>query len=90
MNIKEGLAIICREVDKRTGEISTYLCKKNVTDEDLFICKIRSTFNPELQYFVVFNSTTENWNTLEDVLSYLRHKNISEQPEDICEGVVRL
>lgn len=41
-----GITIVCREVDKNTGAVASYVCKKNVDDCDIHIASIRSRLNP--------------------------------------------
>lgn len=53
------MIVLCREVNVDTGEIAVYPIEKPVTDELLFILKIRSGVNPELRYFCVLKSRWE-------------------------------
>lgn len=46
-----SISILCREINRDTGEIAVYLCKKNVDSKDLHNCGIRARVNPELRYY---------------------------------------
>lgn len=86
----DGISIVCREVDKRTGEIATYLCKNNVSDADLFHVGIRAKVNPELMYFAVRTCVAEDQEQLEDLLRFLKRKRLSARDTERYGGVVRL
>lgn len=47
------MIVICREVNKNSGEIAVYPIKAPATERLLFQLQIRSRVNPELRYFVV-------------------------------------
>ena len=86
----DGISIVCREVDKRTGEIATYLCKNNVSDTDLFLVGIRAKVNPELMYFAIRTCVAEDQEQLEDLLRFLKRKRLSDRGIERYGGVVRL
>lgn len=46
------MIVICREVCRDTGKIAAYPLKTEVTDSLLNKLRMRSAFNPELQYYV--------------------------------------
>ena len=51
------MIVICREVRRDTGEIVIYALKTEVTDSLLNKLRMRSAFNPELQYYVTLTTT---------------------------------
>lgn len=90
MTMEMQLSIVCREVDKNTGAVATYLCKNNITDNDLAYFQIRSVFNPELTYFSVLTRVAKNPEALEDVLSFLKRRNLSESMIRRYGGIVKI
>jgi hypothetical protein len=46
------MIVVCREINRETGEITAYKIDVNITDALLFKLGIRSRVNPELKYFV--------------------------------------
>lgn len=65
------MLVICREVDKNSGEIAVYPLKVMVTGNMLAKLSIRARLNPELRYFVTLATTWDDLNykkTIEDVL----------------------
>lgn len=65
------MLVICREVDKNSGEIAVYPLKVMVTGNMLAKLSIRARLNPELRYFVTLETTWGNLHykkTIEDVL----------------------
>ena len=55
------MLVICREIDKNTGEIAVYPIDAEVTDRLLFILGIRQRCNPELRYFVTTKAHYEGF-----------------------------
>ena len=84
------LSVICREVDKRTGKIATYVCRNDVTTNELSFFSLRGMLNPELIYYTVLTRITENQEQLEDVLSFLKRRNLSNDDVKRYGGIIRL
>ena len=84
------LSVVCREIDKNTGAIATYVCKNDITENDLVIFRIRSTFNPELTYYTVLTRVTENQEALENVLLFLKCRRLSDTDIKKYGGIVKL
>ena len=84
------LSVVCREIDKNTGAIATYVCKDDINDNDLAFFRFRSTFNPELTYYSVLTRITENQEALEDVLSFLKRRRLSDADIKRYGGIVKL
>lgn len=85
-----SITIVCREVDKNTGRIATYVCKKNVGNNDLQIVRIRSTFNPELTYYAIRTCTAEDPEALEDLLVFLKRRRLTDAAIEQYGGIVKL
>ena len=81
--------ILCREINMDTGQIAVYRIEKEpVTGEMIFCLKMRSRFNPELQYFCVLKS---RW--IEEGAEYeqlLHHRNLTQRNLEAIGGIVRL
>lgn len=60
MNTTE-MMVICREVDRTTGEIAVYRIETEVTESLIFKLKLRARLNPELQYFVTTKAHYEGF-----------------------------
>lgn len=89
-NERSGISIVCREICKDTGEIAAYLCKKDVDDQDLFLVSIRSRANQELTYYAIRTCVAENAEYLEEVLSLLKRRRLTERAVESYGGLVRL
>lgn len=89
-NERSGISIVCREICKDTGEIAAYLCKKDVDNQDLFLVNIRSRANPELTYYAIRTCVAENAEYLEEVLSLLKRRRLTERAVESYGGLVRL
>lgn len=85
-----GITIVCREIDKSTGEIASYLCKRDAEDRDIQIVKIRGTMNPELTYYAIRTCVADDVEELEDVLAFLRKRRLSPEAVERYGGIVRL
>ena len=89
-NIDTRLSIICREVSKSTGEIATYVCKNEISENDVNYYHFRGMLNPELSFYVVYTQVVENQEDLETLLSFLRRRELSESDIVNLDGIVRL
>lgn len=67
-----NISIICREVNRYTGEIAAYLCKKNVDGHDLSFCSLRSRANPELKYYAIRTALVEDAEEWEPIQAMMR------------------
>ena len=83
------LEILCREVDKNTGRIATYLCKKNINETDLIFAQFRAKFNPELSYYVIKASSDDDFEE-EEVLSFLKQRDLKDTDIMRYGGIVKL
>lgn len=83
------MIILCREVNKDTGQIAVYpIDKQPITDRLLYNLKIRARVNPELQYFCILKS---RW--IEEGSEYeqlLHHRNVTQRNLEAIGGIVRL
>nr|DAG19937.1 MAG TPA: hypothetical protein [Caudoviricetes sp.] len=85
-----GITIVCREVDKNTGAVAAYICKKNVDDRDIHLASIRSRLNPELRYYAIRTCVADDVEALEDLLRFLKYRELTEADVSHYGGIVRL
>lgn len=71
-----SISILCREVNRYTGEIAVYLCKKNVDGGDLQCCGIRARVNPELRYYATDTRRVEDAEDWEEIVHDLKRRNV--------------
>ena len=86
----DGITIVCREVDKNTGAVAAYVCKKNVDDRDIHLASIRSRLNPELRYYAIRTCVADDVEALEDLLRFLKRRKLTETDVIHYGGTVRL
>lgn len=86
---QKKVTAICREVNKHTGEIASYLVKEGISDQEAFMMNLRSRANPELEYFATLMSPKDDAEDFEDALSLLRDHEVD---YDVLKsiGVVKL
>lgn len=46
--------VICREVNRQTGQIAVYVVPMEIDEHTVVRLSLRSMFNPELRYFFVY------------------------------------
>ena len=94
MNTTNGsgtdLAIICREVDPRTGRIAVYEIKAEPVDDRLIArLGIRSRYNPELRYFATPRVRWEGkWG--KDYETVLKRKKVTPEALRLIGGIVEI
>lgn len=81
------ISALCREVNKSTGEIISYLVKEGIDDHDAFLMGLRARANPELEYFATLIDPEEE--DFEDALSMLKEREPDYEALKII-GVVKL
>jgi len=84
---KKSVTALCREINKSTGDIVSYLVKKDINDSDAFMLQIRGRMNPELEYFATLLDPEEE--DFEDALSMLKEREPDYESLKMI-GVVRL
>lgn len=60
------IVVLCREINRKTGEVIVYRLPGTMENFSVMALKIRSRYNPELQYFF----TLEN-NDLDEIMSVM-------------------
>ena len=77
---EEDYAIVCREVDKISGRVTSYEIKTKITGYLLTCLRLRSNLNPELKYFVL---KRENLDLVIDSLKNCKSSRIPLSIEDL-------
>ena len=67
MNAPEPF-IVCREINRETGEVAVYRVSVDLTAEHYTALHFRSIFNPELRYYIVAGRWAEAFETLKQIL----------------------
>ena len=86
----EALAVICREVDRSTGNIAVYEIKAEKVDNRLLtVLSIRSRVNPELRYFATARVRWEGvWR--KDYETVLKRKKVTPEALKLIGGIVEI
>lgn len=50
----EKVIVICREVNRQTGQIAVYVVPMEIDEHTVVRLSLRSMFNPELRYFFAY------------------------------------
>ena len=85
----DDLIMLCREVNKRTGEIMVYEINMPVTDRNLNNMKIRARLNPELRYFVTERRLWEGTEK-KDIYRLLKRRTLTEDSINRFRGIAEL
>jgi len=87
--MNEALTIICREVDRSTGNIAVYEIQTEVDNRILTILGIRSRINPELRYFVTARVRWEGiWG--KDYRTILKRKQVTPEAIRLIGGIIEI
>ena len=85
----DDLIMLCREVNKRTGEIAVYEINMPVTDRTLGNMKIRVRLNPELRCFVTERRLWEG-DEKAGIYRLLKRRTLDEDAIERVRGIVEL
>lgn len=83
------LVMLCREVNKRTGEIMVYEINMPVTDRNLSNMKLRVRLNPELRCFVTERRLWEGAEK-KDIYRLLKRRTLTEDSINRFRGIAEL
>ena len=82
------LMIICREVDKNSGEKAIYPLNVRVTGDMLAKLSIRARMNPELRYFATLAETWDDRKRREQIGRLLSIPDVTPKMLQDCGGFV--
>ena len=87
--IDGSMLILCREVNKRTGEIMVYEVKKPVTNDLLVELNLRTMLNPELRYFC---TPRVRWDGIwhDDYYKLLKKRNLTDELLEQMGGIIEI
>jgi hypothetical protein len=87
--MNEALAVICREIDRSTGNIAVYEIQAEVDNRLLTVLSIRSRINPELRYFATARVRWEGiWR--KDYEAILKRKKVTPEALKLIGGIVEI
>ena len=70
------IAILCREIDKNTGNISAYpVCKDTAGGYDISYLRLRQRYNPELSFWIARTNTE----TIQTIIHQLHYETLNER-----------
>lgn len=84
------MLVICREVDKSSGQIAVYPINAPVTWSLLARLSIRGRLNPELRYFAVLASDWSQADRKGKIEKLLRRKNVTPRAIDAMGGILEV
>lgn len=83
------MIVICREVNRETGEIAVYPVEKEVTDYLIQFLKLKAALNPELRYFITMRARWAGiWH--DDIVKALKKKRVTVETLATLGGIVEL
>lgn len=68
MGTNEGVFIVCREVNRETGEVAVYRVDVDLIPQRIVALHLRSIFNPELRYYTVDQRWEDRFEELTQIL----------------------
>ncbi len=82
------MVILCREINKSTGEIAVYSLDMEVTGQLLLVLSLRARLNPELTYYV---TTREHYaNNRYEITKALEQKTAASKTMSCMGRIVRI
>lgn len=88
--IMDDVLIICREVDKDSGQIAVYPINEPVDENLAAQLSIRGRLNPELRYFVVLVSDWLQADYKNKLEKLLRRKDVTSRAIDAIDGIMEI
>ena len=80
--------VICREVNRQTGQIAVYVVPMEIDEHTVVRLSLRSMFNPELRYFT---TTTARWDRYGEVMAgILKRRTVSRADLDNIGGICEI
>lgn len=87
---ERDIVVICREVNRRTGEVTVYEGKTGIVNDQLIAkLSIRSRYNPELRYFVTPRIRWESkWG--DDYKAILNRREVTPEAIKLIGGILKI
>lgn len=88
--VERDIVVICREVNRTTGEVAVYEVRTGTVDDHLLTkLSIRSRYNPELRYFVTPRIRWESkWG--KDYRTILKRKQVTPEAIRLIGGIIEI
>lgn len=84
----KDMIVICREVDKNSGEIDVYPLEAAVTGNLIVQLSLRARLNPELRYFAALAETWDDRAQREKIRRLLSIPDVTPKMLQDCGGFV--
>lgn len=85
----KSIAVFCREVDKNSGNVAVYLCKREARENDLHCLSIRARLNPELRYYATDTRRVDDAEEWEEIVRDLKRHDVEKQEKAMQElGII--
>lgn len=84
----KDMIVICREVDKNSGEIDIYPLEAAVTGNLIVQLSLRARLNPELRYFAALSETWDDRAQREKIGRLLSIPDVTPKMLQDCGGFV--
>lgn len=80
--------VICREVNRQTGQIAVYVVPMEIDEHTVVRLSLRSMFNQELRYFFVYEDVYQEQK--QEINAMLKRRNITKQEVDSVYGIAEV
>ena len=80
--------VICREVNRQTGQIAVYVVPMEIDEHTVVRLSLRSMFNPELRYFLVYEDVYQEQK--QEITAMLKRRDITKQEVDRVYGIAEV
>ena len=82
----EKVIVICREVNRQTGQIAVYVVP--IDEHTVVRLSLRSMFNPELRYFFAYEEVYQEQK--QEITAMLKRRNITKREVDSVYGIAEV
>lgn len=87
----EKVIVICREVNRQTGQIAVYVVPMEIDEHTVVRLSLRSMFNPELRYFFAYFAYEEVYQEQkQEITAMLKRRNITKREVDSVYGIAEV
>lgn len=84
----EKVIVICREVNRQTGQIAVYVVPMEIDEHTVVRLSPRSMFNPELRYFFAYEEVYQEQK--QEITAMLKRRNITKREVDSVYGIAEV
>lgn len=80
--------VICREVNRQTGQIAVYVVPMEIDEHTVARLSLRSMLNPELRYFFAYEEVYQEQK--QEITAMLKRRNITKREADSVYGIAEV